>query len=119
MFAPCCLLRGTRPSASASPSRTAGRVERAGSRSRHLRMVRRVARPGGRDTPFAGSFSGCMMFNTAFAIVLAMAAGVSVVVQQALNANLRTALGSAAWSGFLSYLIGLICMIALAIAVRD
>jgi transporter family-2 protein len=59
------------------------------------------------------------MLNTAVAFVLAMAAGVSVVVQQALNANLRTAIGSAVWSGFMSYLIGLLCMIALGIALRE
>src|ERR1700761_936757 len=59
------------------------------------------------------------MLNTAFSLLLAMAAGVSVVVQQALNANLRTALGSAAWSGFISYFVGLLCMILLAATLRD
>jgi bacterial/archaeal transporter family-2 protein len=59
------------------------------------------------------------MLNTAFSLVLAAAAGVSIVVQQALNANLRGALGSAAWSGFTSYLVGTICMALLAIALRD
>jgi transporter family-2 protein len=59
------------------------------------------------------------MLSTAFSICLAIAAGVSVVVQQALNANLRAALGSAAWSGFISYFVGLVCMALLAIALRD
>jgi transporter family-2 protein len=52
-------------------------------------------------------------------MVLAVAAGISVVVQQALNANLRTALDSAAWSGFMSYLIGVICMVVLALLLQD
>ncbi len=52
-------------------------------------------------------------------ILLAMAAGVSIVVQQALNANLRAALASAAWSGFVSYFVGTLCMIVLAVALRD
>lgn len=50
---------------------------------------------------------------------LAALAGVSIVVQQALNANLRIALNSAAWSGFASYLVGLACMAVLALALRD
>jgi transporter family-2 protein len=59
------------------------------------------------------------MLNIITSIVLAIAAGVSVVVQQALNANLRTAIGSAAWSGLISYAVGLICMVGLAFALRD
>ena len=50
---------------------------------------------------------------------LAALAGASVVLQQVLNANLRGALDSAAWSGFVSYLVGLICMTALVFAVGD
>lgn len=50
---------------------------------------------------------------------LAIAAGVSIVIQQVLNANLRAALGSAAWSGFASYAAGLACMAFLALALRD
>jgi transporter family-2 protein len=50
---------------------------------------------------------------------LAIAAGISLVVQQALNANLRALLGSAVWSGFTSYLVGTICMAMLALALRD
>ncbi len=48
-----------------------------------------------------------------------MAAGVSLVVQQVLNANLRQALNSAAWSGFVSYAVGVACMAMLAVALRD
>ena len=51
-----------------------------------------------------------------FPMMLAAAAGISLVVQQALNANLRAALGSAAWSGFMSYFI---CMAALALLLQD
>ncbi|MGU3540347.1 DMT family transporter [Methylobacterium sp. A54F] len=51
--------------------------------------------------------------------ILAVLAGVSIVVQQVLNTNLRTALSSAAWSGFMSYLVGLACMALLALALRD
>jgi transporter family-2 protein len=51
--------------------------------------------------------------------LLTLAAGACVVTQQALNANLRTALDSAAWAGVVSYASGLACMIALALAVRD
>ena len=49
---------------------------------------------------------------------LAAFAGASVV-QQVLNANLRAALNSAAWSGFVSYLVGLACMALLIVALRD
>jgi bacterial/archaeal transporter family-2 protein len=59
------------------------------------------------------------MLKLAFPMILAAAAGISLVVQQALNANLRTALGSAAWSGFMSYFIGVVCMAALALLFRD
>jgi bacterial/archaeal transporter family-2 protein len=59
------------------------------------------------------------MLSTAFSLLLAAVAGISVVVQQALNANLRAALGSAAWSGFISYFVGLACMALLAAALRD
>lgn len=59
------------------------------------------------------------MLKLAFPMILAASAGISLVVQQALNANLRTALGSAAWSGFMSYFIGVICMAALALLLQD
>lgn len=50
---------------------------------------------------------------------LAVLAGISVVTQQILNANLRAALSSAAWSGFASYFVGLACMAFLALILRD
>lgn len=52
-------------------------------------------------------------------IVLAAGAGVSFVVQQAVNADLRTSLGSAAWAGFASYLGGTFCMLVVAVLLRD
>jgi bacterial/archaeal transporter family-2 protein len=59
------------------------------------------------------------MLELAIYVVLALAAGACVVTQQALNANLRTALDSAAWAGVASYAAGLACMIALALATRE
>jgi bacterial/archaeal transporter family-2 protein len=59
------------------------------------------------------------MLKLLLPLLLAVGAGVSVVVQQVLNANLRHALNSAAWSGFVSYLVGTICMALLALALRD
>jgi bacterial/archaeal transporter family-2 protein len=59
------------------------------------------------------------MLKLVLPMVLAVAAGISVMVQQALNANLRTALNSAAWSGFMSYFIGVVCMVALAVFLQD
>jgi bacterial/archaeal transporter family-2 protein len=60
-----------------------------------------------------------MILNVLSYSILAVLAGVSVVIQQALNANLRGALSSAAWSGFASYAIGLGCMALFALALRD
>jgi transporter family-2 protein len=59
------------------------------------------------------------MLKMALPMVLAAATGISLVMRQALNANLRAALGSMAWSGFMSYLIGVVCMAALALLLRD
>jgi bacterial/archaeal transporter family-2 protein len=59
------------------------------------------------------------MLKLVFPMILAAAAGLSLVVQQALNANLRAALNSVAWSGFMSYLIGVSCMAALALLLQD
>ncbi|MDT8333571.1 DMT family transporter [Roseomonas gilardii] len=59
------------------------------------------------------------MSGLALPIFLAIAAGVSIVVQQVLNSNLRASLNSAAWSGFVSYLVGVACMALLALALRD
>lgn len=59
------------------------------------------------------------MLKLVLPMTMAVTAGLSLVVQQALNSNLRVALNSAAWSGFMSYFVGLVCMILLAIALRD
>jgi transporter family-2 protein len=59
------------------------------------------------------------MINLLLPSALAILAGASIVVQQALNANLRVVLNSAAWSGFMSYAVGLLCMALLAFALRD
>jgi transporter family-2 protein len=44
--------------------------------------------------------------------LLVVAAGVSVALQQVLNANLRMELGSAWWAGLISYLVGSLAMLA-------
>ena len=54
-----------------------------------------------------------------FLYLLALGAGVSVVTQQVLNGSLRTALGSPAWAGLVSYAGGLITMIVAVIALRE
>lgn len=59
------------------------------------------------------------MFNALIPLALAGMAGASIVVQQTLNATLRVALNSAAWSGFTSYFVGVICMVLLALALGD
>jgi len=59
------------------------------------------------------------MLELALSALLTVVAGMSVVVQQVLNASLRMELSSAAWSGFISYFVGLLCMALLALAMRD
>jgi bacterial/archaeal transporter family-2 protein len=59
------------------------------------------------------------MLSALLPAFLAIAAGVSIVIQQALNASLRNTLNSAAWSGFISYAVGLVCMALLVLAFRD
>ena len=54
-----------------------------------------------------------------FLYLLALGAGVSVATQQVLNGSLRTALGSPAWAGLVSYAGGLITMIVAVIALRE
>jgi bacterial/archaeal transporter family-2 protein len=54
-----------------------------------------------------------------FGYVLALAAGISFVFQQAVNANLRVELSSAWWAGFVSYLGGTIVMIVVALLLRE
>jgi transporter family-2 protein len=59
------------------------------------------------------------MLELLISAALALAAGASGVTQQVLNANLKAALNSVAWSGFISYLVGLLCMAALLVAMRE
>jgi bacterial/archaeal transporter family-2 protein len=59
------------------------------------------------------------MLKLAIPMILGVSAGVSLVVQQALNSNLRTALNSAVWSGFMSYFTGVICMVAFALFFQE
>ena len=47
--------------------------------------------------------------------LLVVGAGVSVALQQVLNANLRMELGSPWWAGFISYLVGTLVMLAVAV----
>jgi transporter family-2 protein len=54
-----------------------------------------------------------------FLYALALGAGISVAVQQVLNGALRTALGSPAWAGFVSYLVGLMTMIVVLFALGE
>jgi bacterial/archaeal transporter family-2 protein len=71
-----------------------------------LRTVQRE----GRVVSWAGVF--------AFAVI-SVGAGASFVIQQAVNVDLRGSLGSAAWSGFVSYFGGTLCMLLLAFAIGD
>ncbi|WP_375412592.1 DMT family transporter [uncultured Bradyrhizobium sp.] len=59
------------------------------------------------------------MRNFVVSAVLAVGAGVSVLIQQVLNTNLRADLGSAAWSGLVSYALGIVCMLFLVAGLRD
>jgi transporter family-2 protein len=54
-----------------------------------------------------------------FLYLLALGAGVSVAIQQVLNGSLRTALGSPAWAGLISYAGGLVTMIVAVVALRE
>src|SRR3954451_23816926 len=51
--------------------------------------------------------------------LLAFAAGVSFVFQQAVNSNLRLEIGSTWWAGFASYLGGTIAMLGVALTLRE
>jgi bacterial/archaeal transporter family-2 protein len=57
--------------------------------------------------------------HTLLLYLLALGAGVSVATQQVLNGNLRTALGSPAWAGVISYAGGLLTMIVAVIALGE
>jgi transporter family-2 protein len=50
--------------------------------------------------------------------LLALAAGTSFVIQQAVNSNLRIELGSAWWAGFISYLGGTLVMLVMVVLMR-
>jgi transporter family-2 protein len=52
---------------------------------------------------------------SAFSYLLVVGAGVSVALQQVLNANLRAELGSPWWAGFVSYFVGMLAMLAVAL----
>ncbi len=55
----------------------------------------------------------------ALGYLLAFAAGVSFVCQQAVNANLRVDIGSPWWAGFVSYLGGAVVMLIMASLMRQ
>ncbi len=57
--------------------------------------------------------------QTLFLYLLALGAGVSVSVQQVMNGGMRTALGSPAWAGLVSYVGGLLTMIVVVIALGE
>lgn len=50
--------------------------------------------------------------------LLVVGAGVSVAIQQILNANLRSQIGSPWWAGFISYLVGTFVMLATALIAK-
>ena len=56
-----------------------------------------------------------MSLPIVFSYLLVVAAGISVALQQVLNANLRVQLGSPWWAGSVSYLVGLVVMSTVAI----
>lgn len=53
---------------------------------------------------------------SAFSYLLVVGAGASVALQQVLNANLRAELGSPWWAGFVSYVVGMLAMLTVALA---
>jgi len=53
--------------------------------------------------------------SSVFSYLLVVFAGACVALQQVLNANLRAHLGSPWWAGSVSYLVGLIAMLAVAL----
>ena len=58
-------------------------------------------------------------FATAWFVLLAIAAGVSITSQQVINAGLRNAIGSAWWAGLISYVGGTVLMIVALLATRE
>lgn len=59
------------------------------------------------------------LLGLAFSMAITVAAGAGLVLQQALNADLRVTLGSGAWAGLISYIGGTLCMIVLILVMRD
>jgi len=59
------------------------------------------------------------MLELLISTIVALAAGASLVTQQVLNARLGPGLNSAAWAGFVSYLVGLASMALLVAAMRE
>jgi transporter family-2 protein len=59
------------------------------------------------------------LWSFLFSAALTVAAGTGLVLQQALNADLRVSLGSAAWAGLASYVGGTLCMIVFILLMRD
>lgn len=60
-----------------------------------------------------------MQWEIILAAVVAVAAGVSFVIQQAVNANLSSQIGSASWAGFISYVGGSLAMLVLILVTRS
>jgi transporter family-2 protein len=58
-----------------------------------------------------------MMWGLAY--ILSAGAGVSFVIQQAVNANLRSEIGSAWWAGFVSYAGGTLVMLMVALVLQE
>ena len=58
-------------------------------------------------------------FQKVLLALLALAAGISFVLQQAANANLRIEIGSAWWACFFSYLGGTLFMLAALILIHE
>jgi transporter family-2 protein len=59
------------------------------------------------------------MTVTVFTFLLAFGAGVSVLVQQVVNSNLRVEIGSPWWTGFISYFGGTVAMLVMAVVLRE
>jgi transporter family-2 protein len=59
------------------------------------------------------------MIRLLLPMLFAAAAGAGVVLQQAINSHLRFGLGSAAWAGLASFVVGTVCMLAFVLATRD
>lgn len=59
------------------------------------------------------------MFSWLISAAFAVGAGVSIIIQQGLNVQIRGGLGSAAWAGVVSYAVGLVSMLVLVLVLRD